>query len=452
MLTDDQILLVNYLYSKLNISRAVDDLANKYYEGTQRLSRIGIAVPESLAEFETVVNWPRLVVGALEERCDVRGFSRAGTYSDDAEMRQIWDSNNLDSRFTEMNVDKLVFGRCPFTIGAREGGGTARIVPESALEVAVKRSPRTGNIEAALKVYSSDLEPGSPLVTARPMKATLYLPDVTLWLGRGRTGKWSVEDRDEHKMGVVPVGMLRNNARIGTPDGQSEINDAMAFTDAAARSLTNLQIAAETHSVPQKWVVGASKGDFKDKDGNVIPAWESYFTAIWANSSKDVQFGQFAASDLKNFHDTVTHYSGLLAGLYGLPTRYFGQNTANPPSAEGIKADEARLVKRADRKNRADGDELGRMMAIAIRIESGEWPDAGGGSRIRVDFHDPGTPTVSARVDQVNKLTGGAVVLSREGAWDELGWDEPRKEVERQRLAAETPIVSAGVDSSAESA
>jgi hypothetical protein len=205
--------------------------------------------------------------------------------------------------------------------------------------------------------------------------------------------------------------------------------DAIDLTDAACRNLTNLQVGQESHAVPARWVVGVSKGDFVDSAGNMLPVWQSYFTAIFATENKDAKMGQFSASDLRNFHETTDHYARLLSGLYGLPQRYFGLNTANPPSADGIRADEARLVKRAERKMSAWGDQLGRAMAYGLRFKTGNWPESG--DRIKVEWHDAATPTYAARVDGVMKLTGGQPILSREGGWDELGWTDARKARER---------------------
>ena len=55
---------------------------------------------------------------------------------------------------------------------------------------------------------------------------------------------------------------------------------------------------------------------------------------------------------------------------------------------------------------------------------------------IRSLWFDPSTPTESQRADSILKLKSEGV-LSREGAWDELGWDEARKDRERAYFAAE---------------
>jgi hypothetical protein len=118
--------------------------------------------------------------------------------------------------------------------------------------------------------------------SSQAVSATLYLPDVTIWLsgssrgtvGRGRPGR--------APLGAVPVVPLINRGRLTQRDGVSEIADVMPLTDAAARALTNAQVATEVAAIPQRWVAGMSKGDFADQNGNPLPAWQAYFGAVWA--------------------------------------------------------------------------------------------------------------------------------------------------------------------------
>lgn len=431
-LTVDETTLLNTLSNRLSGSFARDGLMGAYYEGSQRLEHIGLAVPPELRRFETVVNWPRVTVDSLEERLDVKSLMLPDQAEASGLLREGWDANNLDSESSLAHLDAMVYGRTFVSVGANaEDSSLPLISVESPRELTAIVDPRTRRIAAALRLYgATEYDPG-------PMFATLYLPDRTVWLERGQgSGRWVEYDRDQHNLGRVPVVMFLNRRRTGDWCGVSEMSDVIPLTDAAARALTNLQLALETHAVPRRWALGMTKGDFVDKDGNVLPTWQAYFGAIWGSANPNAKFGQFDASDLKNFHETVNHYASLVAGLTGLPMRYLGQNTQNPPSADGIRADEARLVKRAERKQRAFGDQWAWVLALYVRFKTGEWVD---GNRIKLEWYDAATPTYAAKVDGIQKLTGGEPILSREGGWDELGWSEARKDTERARFASEPP-------------
>jgi hypothetical protein len=400
-----------------------------YYEGSQRLEHIGLAVPPELRRFETVVNWSRVAVDSLEQRLRVKSFILPGEDTASDVLRGHWDANNLDSEAGLLHKDALIFGRGFVCVGTNPDDDEHPLVTvESPMELAALVDPRSRRIASALRLYGgSDQDPS-------PTLATLYLPDATLWLEKGASG-WADYDRDDHGLGRVPIVMFLNRRRTGVWSGESEMKDVIPLVDAAARSLTNLQIAGETHSVPQKYVLGMSRGDFVNPDGTPIPAWESYFSAIWANQNKDAKVGQFTASDLKNFHDTVNHYADLVASVTGLPTRYLGQSSVNPAAEGAIRADEARLVLNAEGKAASFGDGWAWVQGIAERIRTGEWPLA---NQIKTEWFDAGTPTFAQKADGVQKLHGGQPIMSREGAWDELGWSDARKERERGYFARES--------------
>jgi hypothetical protein len=122
-----------------------------------------------------------------------------------------------------------------------------------------------------------------------------------------------------------------------------------------------------------------------------------------------------------------------LSIVTGFPARYFGITSSNPPTEGAIRADEAVLVRGVEAQNEEVGTTLGWAGALALRFATGDWVD---GNRVRVDWFDPATPTVSQREDALAKRRA-AGVLSREGYWDELGWSEARKAKERAYFEAE---------------
>ena len=426
----DESKLVDDLSRRLFTSYPDDQRFDRYYEGTQRLAHIGLAVPPELRKFETVLNWCRTVVDSVSDRMRMKAFYLPGEQQASEALRESWDYNNLDSESIAHHQEMLILGRGFVSVGANEEDPEFPLIQvENPRELAVDIDHRHRRLRAAVRVMPSENDaPGAP------SNAVRYLPDSTMRLKRHQ-GRWVVEDRDDHGLGRVPLVMFLNRRRVGQWTGVSEMVDAIPLVDAAARSLTNLQLAGETHSVPQKYVLGMSKGDFVDAEGKPIPAWEAYFNAIWANQNKDAKVGQFAASDLSNFHNTVDHYASKLAGLYGLPARYVGITSVNPAAEGAIRAEEARLILNVEKKAALAGDGWGWVMGLVERFRTGEWVS---GSRIKTDWFDAGTPTYAQRADALTKMyNSGQGILSREGVWEELGWSEARMERERARFEAE---------------
>lgn len=401
-------------------------ILDSYYEGLQRLDTLGLSIPPALREFVTLVNWPRICVDSVEERLDLEGFRLPSQDEADDDLWRIWQANGLDEESQLAHVDAMVFGRSFAAVGRNEvDDRTPLVTVESPLEMTVELDPRTREVAAALKVYSD--ADAVALAEQIPAYATLYLPDVTIWLeSENASGaRWVEIDRDDHLLGSVPVVPLVNRGRLASRLGVSEMADVIPLTDAAARALTNAQIATEVAAIPQRWAAGMSKGDFVDPKTNVpLPVWETYFGAVWATGNKDAKFGQFSAADLGNFTRIVDHYAQLVAGLKGLPLRYMGQNAANPPSAEGIRADEARLVKTGERRQRSFSGSWESVMRRVKRLTDGAWdPEL---SQMETLWRDPATPTRAQSVDAAVKLKQ-AGILPVQAVWEELGYSAPRR-------------------------
>jgi hypothetical protein len=217
-------------------------------------------------------------------------------------------------------------------------------------------SPRTRKVTAALRLYR-DKDDENRTVE----RATLYLktspsgPSAAPPTGRAA---WTEEDRDEHGLGVVPVVPLVNRTRIGRRHGVSELSDVIDLTDAAARALTLAQLATETLSVPQRAVLGASAGDFQDKDGKVLPVWEAYFGAVWALENPEAKVSQFSAADLANFKTIVDHYASLVSSVTGLAAALLRPEHGEP--AERRRHPRRRVPPRQAR--RAPSARLGRLL------------------------------------------------------------------------------------------
>lgn len=400
-----------------------------YYDGVQRILVMGLAVPPELEAFTTIANWPRITADTVEQRADVEYF-RVPMGNDGAdneaaadELWGIWQANDLDEESQMGHLDSLVFKRAYLCAGTREDDEPEPNVPlitvESAFEMIHERDRRTRRVKAALKRPSST-------------EVTLYLPDQTIWCERKPRVGWNIVDRDEHGLGVVPVEPLTNRARLSKRTGVSELDDVIGLTDAAARAITNSQLAGEVLAVPQRYVLGASPNDFVDQDGKPVPVWETYFGAVWALQNGNAKVGQFSAADLGNFEKIVNHYANLTSGVSGLPTRYYGQYTTNPPSEGSITADESRLIMNAYRKHRTWGGSWERIMRIARRIVDADWDPAL--SRMETLWRNPETPTRAQLADAVVKLVQ-ANILPVEAAWEELGYSATRRALLRRQLA-----------------
>lgn len=382
---------------------------NRYYEGRQILAQLGLAVPAELRDFVTIVAWPGVYADSIEERCDVEGFRLPGQPEADTGLAEVWQVNDLDEESQMAHIDSLVFGRSYACVGTNEDDDDLPLITvESPLEMVHEWSPRRRAVTEAARFYA-DRSSGTPV-----QRATLYVDGATSWLSQ-ESGRWVEEDRDEHGL-PVPVVPLVNRGRLHNRFGTSELGRIITLTDAAARALTIAQIATELMGVPTRTAAGLTQADFTDPaTGEALTKWEAYLGSVWATSNKDAEFHQFDAADLRNFTQIIEHYAQLVAGSTGLPLRYLGQSTTNPPSAEGIRADESRLVKTCERKQRAWGGSWERVMRLA-RLFQGQSDE--GMQSMEVLWRDPATPTRAQSADAAVKLYQAGVISRRQARRD----------------------------------
>ena len=151
-----------------------------YYEGEQPLSYMH---PDLVQQLEgqvrqVVINWPQMVVDALEERLDIEGFRRPNQVSGDDDLWNIWQASDMDAGSQRAHVEALALGHSYVTVGAGDAQDDPPIITdESALDVIATTDPRTRKTATALRRWCSDPD-------AWPNKAadmaTLYLPDSTV--------------------------------------------------------------------------------------------------------------------------------------------------------------------------------------------------------------------------------------------------------------------------------
>lgn len=431
-LDSDQTYIFDTLRDEILKGRFRFDNADRYYDGAQRLEQLGLAIPEELMRFTVIVNWPRIAVDARAERIEPKGFRLGADDAGAKELWRLWQANDMDEQDMISRLEYQVYGRTYRTVGSGDEDGADPIITvESPREVITMRDPRTRKVVAALKLYNPD---DKLAVKGMDQNATLYLPEETIHLVND--GGWTVDsDRgedliDEHGMGVVPVVPTFRSRRSTIPasrtlQGISAMEDVIPLTDAAARNLTNAQIAQETHAVPARGVLGATKEDFVDAQGKLLPAWESYFGAVWAISNPQAKHFQFDASDMKNFSEMTNHYARLASGVSGIPPNYFGLTADDAASADAIRSRLDRLIRACERDQVALGNADRDLMRIAMKVKDGD--DADKLEGLETLWYDPGTPTYASRADAVVKQytatdSNGLSLLPAEMAYEELGW------------------------------
>jgi hypothetical protein len=433
-LSDFEQSLMSGLSLKLTTQTLDTRLRYAYYDGLQRMQNLGISVPPQLAGVRTVVDWPRICVDPLVQRSVLDGFRLKGATDVDDELAEHWQANDMDAEAPLAFLDSLVAGRGYVIVGSPDVDGDSPLVTvESPDNLAMMWDPRTRRCTAAYQSYQVE----------GIFRAVLYLPDETISMSRDEARAWSVDDRDQHGFGEVPVVRFPNRSRTNDREGRSEITAPMMnTTDSACRSLLGMEIAREVYSIPRLAILGASESDFQDAAGNAKSAVDMAMTKILAMERDEEgnlpTLQQLTAFDPSVFTKIIDEHAQLMASYTGFPPAYFGQTTsANPASGDAIRLSENGIVMRARAVQKQFAAPLREVMKLVWRFANDGAEVPAEVRHLAVDWVDAATPTPGATTDAITKqIQVGSIPATSDVTLSRLGWNA----IERERLEIDRKV------------
>lgn len=401
-LTEDEQALIRELQACRSTPEHIEmATTDAYYNGQQRLTQLGIAIPPELGFLRTLVGWPRIAVDPYVERLGVDGFRLAGATDSDPDLHDLWDENGLDAEQSLAFTDALSMRRAYWTIGSREGGGAPLICAESPMNMSVLWATDGRTPRAALQAYYVD----------RRAHAALYTQGLTLHAAQNDAAQWEIVSRDYHGF-APPIVRMANNPRTGFRDGFSEITPELrSIVDSACRRMLGLEVASEVYSVPQRLILGATADSFVTAEGRPAAAWETYITSVLALERDEdgnlPEVHQFTVYDPSVFTKVIEMYASQAAGMLAATPQDLGLYTdGNPTSAEAAAVSEGRRDRRARRKQATFGVSLVEVMQTALRFQNkGVLPDKF--RRMATDWHDVSIETPGITADALTKYTAG---------------------------------------------
>lgn len=414
--------------------------SQRYYDADPRQEAVGLPVPLKYRDQTCHVGYPRMYIDSLAERQQLEGFRVGGKEDADKELWEWWERNDLDIYAPLGAVDAMIYGRSYITISMPIPDVDLNIDPEVPLirvepptSLWADVDPRTRQVRKAIRVIVND--------EGDQIQTTVYLPDQTVIWDKDDQGNWAAPTTVPHGLGQVPVVLLPNPTRSSDIYGSSEITPELrSMTDAASQVLQNMRSAANTMATPQRLLFGAKPEELGIDPENGKRLFDAYMANIIAFEDSDAKAQQFSAAELRNFTDALQEIAKQVASYTGLPPQYLSYSSENPASAEAIRASEARLVMKVERKNRIFGGAWETAMRIAYRVAKGsEIPTEY--YRMETVWRDPSTPTYAAKADATTKLFGnGRGVIPKEQARIDMGYTftarENMREWDKQDQAA----------------
>jgi hypothetical protein len=422
------------LMAQLNGLGPFHKLMEGYYEGLKDVPKLNISMPPVLQHLETVVGWPGTAIDVLEERVEFQGWDDEDKYG----LMETYEDNQLASELSMNHTDSFLMGQGFVHISAGAKGEPDVLVtvetPQNLTGVWDQRKRRLS--VAAQRIFDEE---------GKFTRGALYEEDRTVYYRRtSETSRWAIEHVDTHRLGRVPIVRFANRGRAGRREGRSEITRAVrAYTDMAVRTLLGMEVNREFFSAPQRYVLGAKENAFVDEAGQPIPGWKAIMGSVWG-LERDEDWveehggegmpvvGEFKPAPPGPYLEQIRGLGQLFSAEVGIPPTYLGFASEQAPSADAIRALEARLVKRAERRQLAWASGYVEVGQLIAQIKKRTLPPR---SDIQTLWGDPAIPTRSADADRAVKLVGAGIVPPDSGVTREMVGLSPaqQKRLERDK-------------------
>lgn len=367
-----------------------------YYEGEARLDALGVSLPPNMRILELMAPFPKMSIDILTEVLNPAGFILGEDRDITDILRRWWSINDMDTTINNCLTEALVQGAAYLVVGYGDDY-TPRITAHDRRGIAT-RFDHQGNLVEALRLYKN----GDRDCAAH------YIPGFVIIYTRNQANQWVEVDRIETGVSRPTIVPVFNRVRLKDSRGRSELLDIISITDAASRSLTNLQVAAETLAMPQRYIFstdlaqsmyGDDGGWSRPKPADVKPdpqveRLKMYMSSLWVGPD-GAQAGQFPGADLSQLQNSYKMYAQIVSAITGIPPAMLGISTDNPSSAEAMRVAKDRLIARAETKQSMFGDAIEEVMRIALDMyKIRPYADT---QQLEMQWRDPATASESAR-------------------------------------------------------
>lgn len=313
---------IDYLRSLLKDKQTRIAKCYEYYNQKDRMDNSqAITENAQMQRITKKVGWIPKAVDSLTNRLQFSSFGN----DDELLVNDIFMRNNRDVLFKKMFKGAII-SSCDFVYISQNTDGTARLQVIDGYNATGVIDTSTMLLDEGYAVLERDS------YTGRPTLEAYFTGGKTQYFKNGQPMGEILNNLDYPLL--VPIIYNPDATR---PFGRSLISDSlMKYVDDAKETLRLMSVSAQFYSFPQKWVTGL------DNDTDTFDKWQMVMTALMAfgrdEDGNAPTVGQFIQQSMSPYNDQLKTLASMFSGETGLTLDDLGFATANPSSAEAIKA------------------------------------------------------------------------------------------------------------------
>lgn len=421
------------LWDELGKRREYVECMRQYYSGDHPLPMIQDKARPAFQRLlkQARSNYVGLVVDATAERMQVDGFRLGAENVGDTEAWRVWQASSMDADSDLLITEAVKVGRAFALVAPNpDDPATPIITAEDATQAIVAYKPGSRRERAAgLKTWLDDW--------TGQLMATVYLPDGLYkfqapkppsGVTRPRWEQRLVEDEAwpaPNPLGAVPLVEIQNRPDL-LGEAHSEIEDVLDIQDRINKTLIDRMMAQEFSAFRQRWMTGYEVPT--DENGQPVEPFKAAVDRLWVIEDENVQVGEFQATDLRPYLDSIESDVQHMAARTRTPAQYLLGKLSNV-NGETLKATESGLVSKVRQRCRPLGEGVEEIVRLYLRA-AGDDRDL---SSIEVIWHNPEFRTEGELVDALLKMS--TLGVPREALWER--WGASQTEIAQWRELAD---------------
>ncbi|MFM9703601.1 phage portal protein [Streptomyces galilaeus] len=408
------------LWDELKRRREYADCMRLYYSGDHPLPMIQEKARPAFQRLlkQSRSNYTGLVVDATAERIQVDGFRLGDEDMGDQEAWRIWQASAMDADSDLLITEAVKVGRSFALVAPNpDDASTPIITAEDSTQAIVAYEPGSRRRRAAgLKTWLDDW--------TGLLMATVYLPDGLYKFQapnpqKGLKGEPRWEKREAageewpaaNPLGEVPLVEIQNRPDL-LGEAHSEIEDVLDVQDRINKTLIDRMMAQEFSAFRQRWMTGYEVPT--DDNGQPVEPFKAAVDRLWIIEDENVNIGEFSATDLGPYLDSIEADVQHLAARTRTPAQYLLGKLSNV-NGETLKATESGLVAKVRQRCRPLGEGLEEIVRLYLKAAS----DGRNLSKIEVIWHNPEFRTEGELVDALVKMS--TLGVPHEALWERWG-------------------------------
>lgn len=409
-----------------------------YYEGKEPL-RWSLEKLEEVFDEVTcprwIENWSAVIVDSVLDRLQLERMLVTDEDPTTAQINELFMDTQLDLDACDVHKDAVITGEGYVVAWKRDG--VIEAFHNDSRTVHLFKDPAHPHTDRFAAKWWVDAAGDVRLVLYYADRIERYFntKNTKAFPARFNARQWVLIDSDPNPFDMIPVFQFSIDKR-----GAAELDNVMDLQDIINKTVSDMMVAAEFQSVPQRWMISQADYNTETAEGtpNRVP-YSPFSTVMIPATDTDSQpaaTGTYQAADLRMFLDVIEKKARAMAIITRTPKHYLMMQ-AGDPSGEALLAMESPLTRKIKHYQKRLSPTWRKLSAFLLKLDNTDTDS----KEIKALWEVTATvqPVTQAQARVANTTAGIPIHTQlRDEGWTEKELAQMDKDAKRAGAVSET--------------